>query len=146
MNMGKFNVEVTLRNPGDVAKARDGFIKKEDIREETVTAVVDTGASTMVITEELREKLGLEVERRLFAGVANGSKTPGKRTEAVEVQWENRTAVCNAVVLEGGDRCLLGAIPLEGMVLKVNPLEMRLERIYPDDFFGYIDGLTSSGC
>jgi hypothetical protein len=31
------------------------------------------------------------------------------------------------------------SIPLEGMLLKVNPTEMRLERMYPDGFLGYIE-------
>ena len=60
--MGEVRAEITLVNIGDAIKARDGFIPESEVRRLTVNAVVDTGAWTLVINEETRQKLGLRVE------------------------------------------------------------------------------------
>ena len=55
--------EITLKN------AKDGTIAPK-----TVTAVVDTGSLNLVITEELRQKLGLGVKGEKTAHIANGQR------------------------------------------------------------------------
>jgi clan AA aspartic protease len=139
MEMGKFSVEVTLRNPVDVAKAREGLIAEKDIRQAKVEAVVDTGAPTMVITEAVRQQLGLAIEGDGYGKLADGSPAAYKQTEAVDIRYKDRKTQCSAYILKDGDHCLLGAIAMEGMVLKVNPVEMRLEPIYTGDFTDMID-------
>jgi clan AA aspartic protease len=139
MKMGKFSVEVTLRNPVDVANARNGLIDEKDIRQAKVEAVVDTGAPTMVITEKVREQLGLAIDCDGYGKLADGSRVAYKQTDAVEIRYKDRKTHCSAYVLKDGDHCLLGAIAMEGMVLKANPVEMRLEPIYTGDFTDMID-------
>ena len=53
--------EITLKNVGDIMAEWRGYIKKPEIREVTLNAMVDTGAWTLVINEDIREKLGLEI-------------------------------------------------------------------------------------
>ena len=60
--MGIVHAEITLKNVFDEGNARQGNIRPEDVRTETVTAIVDTGSLNLVITEELRLKLGLGVD------------------------------------------------------------------------------------
>ena len=60
--MGQVNVELTLKNAEDKTRAKDGHIKTEEIRQTIVEAVVDTGAGTLIINEETRQKLGLDNE------------------------------------------------------------------------------------
>jgi hypothetical protein len=52
--------EITLKNGCDVTDMRRGRIKEPEIRQVTVTAMIDTGAWTLIIDEAAREKLGLE--------------------------------------------------------------------------------------
>jgi clan AA aspartic protease len=125
--MGSFSVEITLRNARDVGNAKVGIITEQDIRHAAIMAVVDTGASTMALTEDVCRTLGLEFKAEDSVSIASGERKPCKRTEPVEITWKNRSTDCSAIVIPGSKSNLLGAIPLEGMDLKVNPVKMCLE-------------------
>jgi len=131
--MGMVHTEITLKNADDGAVAKAGLIKAEDIRTATVTAVVDTGSLNLVITEELRQKLGLKVKGEKTARVANGQRVTCQVTDAVEVQWKNRDTVLPAMVIPGAEVVLLGAIALEGMDLMVNPVTQEVVGVHGDE-------------
>ena len=131
--MGIVHAEITLKNVLDENKAQMGLIKAEDIRTETVTAVVDTGSMYQVITEELRQKLGLAVKEEKVALTANGQRLLSKITEAVEVRWKNRTTILQAMVIPGAERVLLGALALEAMDLMVNPVTQEVVGVHGDN-------------
>ena len=119
--MGITHNEITLRNAGDVILARRGHIKKHEIRQMTVQALVDTGAWTIVINEEIRVKLGLNIMEVRSGTLANGYKDSYNLAGPLEVAWRDRRTTCEALVLPGADEVLLGAIPMEGMDLTINP-------------------------
>jgi predicted aspartyl protease len=119
--MGMVYTEITLKNSADVMRARDGYRKKEDIRQITVKALVDTGTWNLVISEDIRQKLGLEVTGAYRGRLANGLKAVSGVAGPVEIWWKDRFANCDALVLPGAKNVLLGAIPLEAMDLIVNP-------------------------
>ena len=119
--MSVVNTEITLINEGDTIKAEDGIIKQHEIRQMTVPAIVDTGAWTLVINEETRQKLGLRYKGYGEASFADGEKGTYKMAGPLEIRWKNRSFTCNALVLPDSPDILLGAIPLEGMDLTVNP-------------------------
>jgi clan AA aspartic protease len=98
----------------------------------TVNALVDTGAWTLVINEETRQKLGLNVKETREATLADGIKAPCQTTEFVVVRWKNREAACEAVVLPGETEILLGAYPLEGMDLIVHPQRQEVTGAHGD--------------
>ena len=130
--MGTVYAEITLRNIVDDADCKRGIIKERDVRSATVTAVVDTGAMSLVITEELRQKLGLAVAGEKFARTANGQRVSCKLTDPVEIHWKNRTSILRALVMPGAESILLGAIPLEDMDLIVNPVTQELAGAHGD--------------
>jgi clan AA aspartic protease len=130
--MGEVRTEITLVNIGDQNDAWRGYMPQDQVRQLTINAVVDTGAWTLVINEEIREKLGLWVKRTTTTGVAGGGKVPGGVTEPVMVCWKDRETPCQAVVLPGEDEVLLGALPLEGMDLTVNPLRNEVTGAHGD--------------
>jgi clan AA aspartic protease len=119
--MGEVRTEITLVNIEDQADARRGYMPQDQVRRLTVNAVVDTGATSLIINEEIREKLGLRVEEDSETTVAGGGTVPSRITEPVRVYWKNRRTTCEALVLPGEEDVLLGAYPLEGMDLTVNP-------------------------
>jgi len=131
--MGMVQAEITLKNIRDEGLALHGYIKTKEIRTATVTSIVDTGAMYLVITEELRLKLGLDVKEERIVRTANGQRVSGKLTEAVEVQWKNREWVVQALVIPGAENILLGAIPLEGLDLMVNPVTQELVGVHGED-------------
>jgi clan AA aspartic protease len=120
IDMGVVRAEITLKNIKDKMKAEEGYIKEPEIRQTVVQAVVDTGAMTMVINEELRRQLGLGVVGTKEATLADNTKKMIKIAEAVEVHWKSRSMICRPWVVGSGN-ILLGAIPLEDMDLMVDP-------------------------
>jgi predicted aspartyl protease len=100
--------------------------------------VVDTGAWTLVINEETREKLGLRVEEPADTTVAGGIKVPSGITEYVEVRWKDRKTACEAVVLPGENDIRLGAYPLEGMDLMVHPKRQEVVGAHGDKRYNVV--------
>jgi clan AA aspartic protease len=133
--MGEVRTEITLVNAREAGKARDGLIPEPEVRRLTVNAVVDTGAMTLVINEEIREKLGLAVIKNGEATVAGGGKVQSRITESVDVRWKDRETPCRAVVLPGEKDVLLGALPLEGMDLTINPLRNEVTGAHGDAMY-----------
>jgi clan AA aspartic protease len=136
--MGEVRTEVTLVNIGDQNDARRGYMPQERVRQITVNALVDTGAWTLVINEETREKLGLRVNESDETTPAGGVKVPSRITEYVEVCWKDRKTSCEAVVLPGESKVLLGAYPLEGLDLTVNPKTQEVAGAHGDKRYNVV--------
>jgi len=47
-------------------------------------------------------------------------------TEPVEIHWKDHSTVVQAIVLDGASEVLLGASPLKGMNLIVDPVNRKL--------------------
>jgi clan AA aspartic protease len=130
--MGTFTEEITLVNAGDISAARNGFIPDTRIRTVTLDAMPDTGAWTLIINEETRQKLGLTIVETVKSSLADGSTTQYGLTEPVEIRWKNRRISQQAVVIPNASEILLGALPLEGMDLYVDPVNQRLAGVHGD--------------
>ena len=131
--MGQVSVELTLKNAGDIAKAASSYIQEQEIRQIIVEAVVDTGAGTLIINEETRQKLGLSVKSEGYATLGDSSRVVCKRAEPVEIWWQNRSTTCHPVVLQDSEEVLLGVIPLEDMDLIVDPVRQILTGAHGDE-------------
>jgi hypothetical protein len=101
--MGPVYAEITLKNAGDATNVRRSYIKEPEIRQTTVTALVDTGAA---------QAYGL--------------------TDSVQIHWKDRKAICQAVIIPNASDVLLGVIPLESMDLIINPVEQELTGAHGD--------------
>jgi predicted aspartyl protease len=123
--MGEVVEKITLVNVRDAANARSGYIKESAVRKVTVNAIIDTGAGPLVITEAMRQKLGLEIEEDTSVSLAGGVKQKCARSELVDIHWNDRYTSSRPIVLPNGE-ILLGVIPLEDMDLMVNPVERCL--------------------
>ena len=131
--MGLVHENITLKNSCDVINALRGIIGESQIRQLKTKAMVDTGAGTIIINEEIRQELGLEILRDKKVRLANESPVVCKVTEPIEIHWKNRSTVTPALVLEGAGEVLLGAIPLEDMDLIVDPVNQRLVGAHGDE-------------
>jgi clan AA aspartic protease len=129
--MGNVYAEITVTNTSDMARARAGNITEKDIRSITMTALVDTGATTLVINEEICRQLGLFIIEERTANLASGIKGFCKITEPVQIQWKDRYADVSAVVFPDG-KPLLGVIPLEFMDLIIDPVRRELVGAHGD--------------
>jgi clan AA aspartic protease len=131
--MGEVTATLTLLNMVDVGMTKRGLMKEEDVRQATVTAIVDTGSTFLVINEALRVQLGLEITRTGSLGLAGGKRTRCSYTEPVTIRWQDRETECRATVLPEGKEILLGVLPLEGMDLLVHPVEQCLQGAHGDE-------------
>ena len=136
--MGIVHAEITLKNVLDVGYAENGIIQESEIRQATVTAVVDTGAGTLVINEKLRQQLGLEVRGTKQATLADNRKETVKIVDPVEIHWKNRDMVCRPWVISDNGKILLGAIPLEDMDLIVDPAKQVLTGAHGEENVGIL--------
>ena len=124
--MGVFMEEITLENVIDRGLADHGHIKDSEVRTLTVEAMPNTGARTLVINEEVREKLGLGIDGEVRSTIADGTAANYPLTEPVKIRWKNRSTTLSAVVVANAKKVLLGALPLEGMDLIVDPVHQTL--------------------
>ena len=136
--MGITRDEITITNLRDSGNAISGFIPAEEVRSVTVTAVADSGALRLTIPESIREKLGLAVLKKVPATLADGQKLEIGLTEGVEVRWKDRAEITQAWVVPKDCSVLLGAIPMEGMDIMVDPKNQRLVGIHGDEELGIL--------
>jgi len=130
--MGNVFAEITVKNAVEAELARNGQITENDVHTVTLTAIVDTGATSLVINEDIFKQLGLSVMRPRTINVAGGGKVECKVTSPVDIHWKDREATVNAIVMPEG-KTLLGVIPLEFMDLMVDPVHQELVGVHGDE-------------
>jgi clan AA aspartic protease len=131
--MGFVETEITLINVKDEVRAEDGNISIDKVRKETVQATVDTGAMSLILTEELYQKLGLSQTGVINANLADGRRLPCIVTSDVRILCNKRRAVIEAVVIPGAKKVLLGVLPLESMDLTIDPKRQTLVGVHGDE-------------
>jgi len=72
--MGNVFAEITVKNVMDMGLAHAGHIAENNVRSVIFTAVVDTGATTLVINEQIFNQLGLSVVEKRDINLAGGGR------------------------------------------------------------------------
>ena len=129
--VGKVVISVTVRNADDVRRSRRGDIAEADVREIVVDDVLcDTGATTLCLTSEMIDFLGLPVGRRATVSTAVGSRTVNIYEDA-RITIAGRSGIVECLELPGGTQPLLGVIPMEQLGLELDLQNQRLV-VLPD--------------
>ena len=124
--MGLVYADIEIINSDDLALARRNILNKDEVKKMLVSMLVDSGAYMMAINETIQEQLQLPYKEKRKSIMADGSVVEHDVVGPIEVRFKNRTAVCNAVVLQGDNEPLLGAIPMEEMDVLIHPLRNEL--------------------
>jgi clan AA aspartic protease len=124
--MGITYAEVELVRSADLVLAEEGYISEDQIRRMKVLALVDSGASMMAVTESISQLLALRKIREMQAELADGSVIQLDVVGPVEVRFQNRAVNVDAMVVPDNSDVLLGAIPMQGMDVLVDPKRERL--------------------
>lgn len=124
--MGSVHAEIELVNYADRILQEAGLREAAEVRSKTVTVLADSGATVLVIPESLRRELGLGKIGARLVGVADGSVIECDLVGPVEVRFQDRNTVGNAVARRGGQDILLGQVQMEEMDLVIDPLAQRL--------------------
>jgi clan AA aspartic protease len=124
--MGLVYADIKLINSEDIALNRRGYLKKNEIRQMQVSAMVDSGAIMLCINQNVKNQLGLVAIDTQTAQLADSTMVELEMVGPIELHFENRSVRCDALVLPGESEILLGAIPMEQMDVLIHPKSNRL--------------------
>ncbi|MFO0927135.1 MAG: aspartyl protease family protein [Gemmataceae bacterium] len=124
--MGRVLVSVRLENLEDVYRAGQGVLPAEQVRAVEVTdALVDTGATGLLVPRRLIAQLGLSVLRtRPARTIAGNVEVPMYR--AVRLTVQGRDCISDVGEIGDGFSVIIGQVPLELMDWVVDPKGQRL--------------------
>ncbi len=131
--MGLTYVNVTLKNSTEVGMHRKNLLSEEEVKTITINCLVDTGAMTMIINDEIREALGLPIIGERLSQMADGRKIILPLAGPIDIWYEDRLCTTNAIVMPDDNDPLLGVIPLEEMDLWIHPGTNKLTPIHPGE-------------
>lgn len=124
--MGYVRADIELTNEEDIALNRRGYLPDDEIRKVTTRALVDSGAYDLILNQEIQNRLQLPVLGKRTVKLADETIIEVDIVGPVEVRFETRATTVRALVLPDTEEVLLGAIPLEGLDVTVDPLRERL--------------------
>lgn len=124
--MSKVTERIRVINSEDEALARRGIISPHEVRQLELDALVDTGATMLVLPQEVIERLGLEIRRMIPVRYANGTVEEKGVTGAVTVEVLGRSTELSVLAENRGTTPLIGEVILELLDLLVDPKSGRL--------------------
>lgn len=124
--MGITYADIELTRAADLILVQEGYLSADQIRRVQVTALVDSGSSMLAIPRSLARLLDLRKRDEVQTELTNGDIRQAEVVGPIEVRFQNRRATVDAVVIEAETEVLLGAIPLQGMDVLIDPKWERL--------------------
>ena len=110
-------MKVAFANYDDMARARAGHIRDDEVRRVEIDALVDTGATRLVLPQWVVERLGISVVGRTTARLADQSTIERDVVRYVWLGVVGREGVFTAIAEPNRDDALLGAIVMEDLDL-----------------------------
>lgn len=123
--MGLVYAEIELLSIEDLILSQYGIRLDSEVRKVKKRALVDSGALDLVIGADVKEQLNLKVRGKRSVRLADDSVIQVEMVGPLEVRFENRSTIVNAVVLPT-EEVLLGAIPMESLDVFIDPVRQRL--------------------
>ena len=124
--MGYVYADIELTNEEDLTLNRHGYLPDNEIKKITSRALVDSGAYDLILNQEVQNKLKLPILGKRPIKLADESVIEVDIVGPVQVRFETRATTVRALVLPDAEEVLLGAIPLEGLDVIIDPLRERL--------------------
>lgn len=125
--MGKVMEKIKLTNSYDEDKVESGYWGPEQVRSVEIEALVDTGATMLILPADVVDRLGLKEQGRRTVVYANGAKGEIPWIGGVRLTVLGREMIASALVTPAGTTALLGQIPLEELDLIVDPKSRALQ-------------------
>jgi predicted aspartyl protease len=133
--VGRISVELEVANNDDLALMYRGLLPADEVRRETIQAVVDSGATKLVLPQAVVKRLGLRLGDPIQVRYADGRKVQREGAEGAYVQLLGRHGTFTAIVEPRRKTALVGAIVLEDLDLLV---DCTAQRVVPRDPRGAI--------
>ena len=122
--MGAVRVSIKLKNAVDEELVSRALLAPRLLREVEFTGLVDTGAVSLVIPQDIVTQLGLRILHQRVAEFVNGEQQTIGVTGAIIVECENRATTDEALVV--GNEVLIGQVILEKLDLVVDCKNQKL--------------------
>ena len=124
--MGEVRVRVKLDNDRDLSLYEEGQVKAEAVRCVEIDAMVDTGAVTMLLPQDVVESLGLKKIERVIVTLANDEKIELDVAATLSLTACNRKMKKDCLV--GPPLCepLIRQLVLDRFNLVVDPLRQTI--------------------
>jgi predicted aspartyl protease len=133
--VGRFTVDIELANNDDLVLARRGLLKPLQIRRKTIPALVDSGATMLVLPPTVVKELGLELGESVRVRYADGRRAVRRQAKGVALTLLGRMDTFTAMIEPKRKIALMGAIVLEALDLLV---DCQAQRVVPRDPRGAI--------
>jgi predicted aspartyl protease len=124
--MGRFTIEVELTNNEDMYRAKGGHITPEQVRRARVPGIVDSGATRLVIPEEIARRLGFEISGAAKVQYADGHTAQRSIARNIILSYGGRESVFSAIVEPARESALIGAIVMEELDFLIDCEQQKL--------------------
>ena len=131
MKRGEIRASVTLENRDDRGAVRLGLRGEADVRRTTVEGVVDTGAVSLVIPEEIATELGLQDWGTRTVVYADERREERPVTD-VTIEIGSLATRTEAIVGPAGSEVLIGQLVLEALDLIADCRNRTLAPRHPE--------------
>ena len=118
---------IKLTNSTDLENVDRGLFGAASVRSVSVEALVDTGATMLVLPADVVQKLGLVAQGTRAVRYANGKTGSVPWVGPIRLEILGREMNCDALVEPAGTTPLIGQIPLEALDLIVDPKSRSLQ-------------------
>jgi aspartyl protease family protein len=126
--------KIKLTNDYELAQVEAGTLEASTVHTVEIEALVDTGATMMMLPADVVARLGVPVRGHRKVRYADSRVEEVPWVAGVRIDVKGRNAVVSALVGPAGSTALLGQIPLEEMDFVVDPKsrELRPNPASPD--------------
>ena len=126
--------KIKLTNDYEMTQAEAGTLDASKVRTAEIEALVDTGATMMMLPADVVAQLGVPVKGHRKVRYADSRIEEVPWVAGIRIDVRGRNAVISALVGAVGSTPLLGQIPLEEMDFIVDPKsrELRPNPASPD--------------
>ena len=124
--MGKVMEKIKLTNSYDEERVLSGDWRPEQVRSVEIEALVDTGATMLILPADVVAQLGVREQGRRNVVYADGRKDEIPWIGGVRLTVLGREMIASALVVPAGTTALIGQIPLEELDLIVDPKSREL--------------------
>jgi clan AA aspartic protease len=128
--VGRFSVDIEIANNDDQALMHRGFLQPDQVRRETISALVDSGAMALVLPQALVKRLGLRLGGTVKVRYADGRRAQRREAKGVAVKLLGREDTFTAIIEPKRETALLGVFVLEALDLLV---DCKTQRVVPRD-------------
>ncbi len=130
--MGEINTTVTIENTADRAVCEAGFLEETKVRRTTTDLIVDTGAVSLVLPQNVVERLGLKIRRTVIVTYADERTEERPVAGPVTIHVADRFMTTDCVVGRPLSEGLLGQVLLESLDLLADCANQTLVPRTPD--------------